>query len=149
MSMSNNIKDFIWWVIPGQLLGVRQPESPQEIEYLKSIGVGGVVTLLDDKDNHDLYNSQGMDFLWLPVKGGTPPTKDQVKSCYDFLMLTNSKKKALAIHCSNGRKRTGTILASMLMSDGMGAEEAIQLIQELNPEAKMSESQIEFLRLTD
>lgn len=146
MDEKSEIKDFVWWVVPDQLMGVRKPESAQEVDYLKSIGVGGIVSLLDDKDNLDLYQSQGMQYLWLPVKGGTPPTKEQVKGCYDFWMLINSNKKAVAIHCSNGRKRTGTMLASMLITDGMGAEEAIQHIQDLNSEAKMSDSQLQFLR---
>lgn len=41
------------------------------------LGVGGIITLLDDTENHDLYEEVGIDFLWLPVKGGSVPNLKQ------------------------------------------------------------------------
>lgn len=35
MSEENNIHNFVWWVIPNKLLGVRRPENEQEIAFLK------------------------------------------------------------------------------------------------------------------
>lgn len=140
-----DISELVWWVIPGKLLGVRKPENESEIAYLKSIGVGGVVTLLDDEENHKLYEVTDMDFLWTPMKGGTAPTGDQVKEVSVFISDINSKGKAVAIHCNNGRKRTGTMLAAQLIKQGMNGDQAIQRVQELNSEAQLNDLQKDFL----
>lgn len=139
------IHEFIWWVIPNKLLGVRKPTNQEEVEYLRSLNIKGIVTLLDDEENHELYLSSGMDFLWVPVKGGMPPTKDQVQATALFIEKMNDAGGAVAIHCNNGRKRTGAMLASQLVVKGENPEKAISRIVELNPEAKLSETQIQFL----
>lgn len=141
-----SINDFVWWVIPGKLLGVRKPENESEVTYLKSIGVGGVITLLDDEENHKLYEVTDMDFLWTPMKGGTAPEEEQVKEASEFISDINSKGKAVAIHCNNGRKRTGTMLAAQLVNQGMDGDQAIGKIQELNHEAQLNDLQKDFLR---
>ena len=146
MSPSSNIADFVWWVIPGKLLGVRKPDTEAEVSYLKSIGVGGIITLLDDEENHKLYEVTDTDFLWTPMKGGTAPDVEQVKEASEFISDINSKGKAVAIHCNNGRKRTGTMLAAQLVSQGMNGDQAISKIQELNQEAQLNDLQKDFLR---
>lgn len=146
MSQSNNIGDFVWWVIPEKLLGVRKPENETEVAFLKSKGVGGIITLLDDEENHKLYEVSDMDFLWIPMKGGTAPEVEQVKEASEFISDINSKGKAVAIHCNNGRKRTGTMLAAQLVSQGMDGDQAIGKIQELNHEAQLNDLQKDFLR---
>jgi protein-tyrosine phosphatase len=146
MSPSSNIADFVWWVIPGKLLGVRKPDTEAEVSYLKSIGVGGIITLLDDVENHKLYEVTDTDFLWTPMKGGTAPDVEQVKEASEFISDINSKGKAVAIHCNNGRKRTGTMLAAQLVSQGMNGDQAISKIQELNQEAQLNDLQKDFLR---
>lgn len=145
MEEKREISDFVWWVIPNKLLGVRKPENEVEVAYLKSIGVGGIVTLLDDEENHKLYVATDMDFLWTPMKGGTAPEVDQVIEASEFISDINSKGKAVAIHCNNGRKRTGTMLAAQLVRQGMDGDQAIYRIQELNHEAQLNDLQKDFL----
>lgn len=144
MEDKKDIADFVWWVIPSKLLGVRKPENESEVAYLKSIGVGGIITLLDDEENHKLYEVTYMDFLWTPMKGGTAPREEQVGEASAFISNINSKGKAVAIHCNNGRKRTGTMLAAQLIQNGLDADQAINKIKELNSEAKLNELQVDF-----
>lgn len=146
MEDKRDISDFVWWVIPGKLMGVRKPENEAEIAYLMSIGVGGVITLLDDEENHKLYEATNMDFLWTPMKGGTAPGVEQVREASEFISDINSMGKAVAIHCNNGRKRTGTMLAAQLVNQGLNGDQAIAKIQELNSEAQLNELQKDFLR---
>lgn len=146
MDEKKDISDFVWWVVPNKLLGVRKPENESEVAYLKSIGVGGVITLLDDEENHKLYEVTDMDFLWTPMKGGTAPEKEQVKEASEFISDINAKEKVVAIHCNNGRKRTGTMLAAQLVHQGMDGEQSIKKIQELNSEAQLNDLQKDFLR---
>lgn len=141
-----DIASFVWWVIPGKLLGVRKPQNEEEVAFLKSIGVGGVITLLDDEENQQLYKTTDMDFLWTPMKGGTAPEVDQIKQASDFISEINFKGQAVAIHCNNGRKRTGAMLGAQLVLGGLEGDQAISKIQELNSEAHLNDIQKDFLR---
>jgi len=87
-----------------------------------------------------------MDFLWTPMKGGTAPELEQVKEASDFIFDINSQGKSVAIHCNNGRKRTGTMLAALLVNQGMDGDQAIHHIQELNNESQLNDLQKDFLR---
>ncbi len=48
------IEENLWWVIPGQLAGMRKP-NPEEIADLRAAGVGAIVSVMDDPSNLDLY----------------------------------------------------------------------------------------------
>ena len=76
--MSDKINaEEMYWVIKDKLLGVRKPTSLEEVSQLKELGITGIISLLDDKENHELYKSTPIEFLWIPVKGGTAPIKQQ------------------------------------------------------------------------
>lgn len=108
------IENEVYWVVKNKLLGVRKPASEEEVLNLKRLGVPGIITLLDDKENHKLYRKQGIDFLWTPIKGGSVPSLDQVKEGLEFAKKVWGDSKVLAIHCSGGKKRTATMIASIL-----------------------------------
>lgn len=146
MEEKKHISDFVWWVIPEKLLGVRKPENAEEVQFLKSLNVGGIVTLLDDHENQELYKKTEMDFLWLPVKGGSAPTKEQAQAAVQFVDKLNSQGRVIAVHCNNGRKRNGALLASLLVLKGESPQEALDKIVTLNPEAKLSELQQDFIK---
>ncbi|HLW58184.1 MAG TPA: hypothetical protein VKY27_12390 [Bacteriovoracaceae bacterium] len=48
-----SIKDEVYWVIKDQILGVRKPSNQEEVKTLMKLGVGGIITLLDDTENRD------------------------------------------------------------------------------------------------
>lgn len=139
------IKENLWWVIPGKLAGVRKPTA-EELTELKSAGVGAIVSVMDDPTNVDLYQRSDIPHLWLPTKGGTAPSPEQIQELQDFVSSQNRLNHAVAVHCTSGRRRTGTMLAAYLILAGSSYDQAIQTIQNANPDAELREAQTTFLR---
>jgi protein-tyrosine phosphatase len=139
------IAENLWWVIPKKLAGVRKPEA-QEITELKSAGIGAIVSVMDDPSNLDLYQENGLPYLWSPTKGGTAPSPEQIQELQAFIQTQNDLGQAVAVHCTSGRRRTGTILAAYLIQTGLSYTEAMQTVLEANPDVELREAQIIFLK---
>lgn len=143
--MEQPISENLWWIIPGQLAGVRKP-TPEEIAELQAAGVGAIVSVMDDPGNLDLYQAIGMDHLWLPIQGGSVPTEEQIQKLQDFVNKQNQRGHGVAVHCTNGKRRTGTMLAAFLIGAGSTFEDAMQILQTAKPELDLRESQTDYLK---
>ncbi len=139
------ISENLWWVIPGKLAGVRKPIA-EELTELQTAGVHAIVSVMDDPSNLNLYQEANIPYLWLPIKGGATPSQEQLQDLQNFIDNQNNFGKGVAIHCTNGRRRTGTMLASYLICTGSSYNDAIQTIQRANPEIELRETQHNFLQ---
>ena len=135
----------LWWLIPGKLAGVRKPTA-QELAELQAAGIGAIVSVMDDTSNLDVYQQANMPHLWLPIQGGTPPSQEQIQILQGFVEDQNQIGNAIAIHCTNGRRRTATMLAAYLIKSGSSYDEAMQMIQSANSEIDLREAQTTFLK---
>ncbi|MHC5822320.1 MAG: phosphatase domain-containing putative toxin, partial [Nostoc sp.] len=104
------------------------------------------VSVIDDPSNLDLYQKANIPHLWLPIKGGTAPSLEQIQELQTFIVQQNRLGNGVAVHCTSGRRRTGTILACYLINAGSSYDDAIQVIQTANPEVELREAQTSFLR---
>lgn len=138
------IEENLWWVIPDKLAGVRKP-AIEEIAQLQKAGIGAVVSVMDDPSNLDLYQRVEIPYLWLPTKGGTAPSPEQIQELQNFVSTQNQLGHAVAVHCTSGRRRTGTMLAAYLIATGSSYDRAMQTIQAANPDAELREAQTKFL----
>jgi len=139
------INQNLWWVIPTKLAGVRKPIE-SEMNELKGMGIGGIVSVMDDPSNLDMYERIGFPYLWLPVKGGTAPSVDQIASLSQFIQQQNDLGLGVAAHCTSGRKRTGTFLAAYLIFTGKSYDQSLVIVQQANPEVELRDAQIIFLK---
>lgn len=139
------ISENLWWVIPSKLAGVRKPTA-DELNELQAVGIGAIVSVMDDPSNLDLYQQANIPHLWLPTKGGTAPSREQLQELQNFIDTQNHLGHAVAVHCTSGRRRTGTMLASYLICTGSSYDDAMQIIQDVNPDVKLREAQSTFLR---
>jgi atypical dual specificity phosphatase len=139
------IEQNLWWVIPGELAGVRQPQL-EELTALQSAEIGAIVSVLANRTNLDVYKSVGIPHLWLPVTGGMAPNREQVKEFQAFVSEQNSIGRGVAVHCTGGRHRTGTMLAAYLISIGSSYQSALQTILAANTEANLESIQKIFLQ---
>ncbi len=135
----------LWWVLPQQLAGVRKPE-PEELPALQGAGIGAIVSVMDDPSNLEAYAEAGLPYQWLPVTGGTAPTLAQLEQLQTFIDQQREAGRAIALHCSSGRRRTGTMLAAYLIRCGWAWEVALATIQQANPAVELRAAQVEFLR---
>lgn len=143
--MEQPIAENLWWVIPGKLAGVRKP-TPEEIAELQAAGVGAIVSVMDDPSNLDLYQQANLPYLWSPTKGGTAPSREQLQELQDFVDQQIQSGNAVAVHCTSGRRRTGTILASYLIKAGSSYDAAMQTILSANPDVALRDAQTDFLK---
>ncbi|MBW4659828.1 MAG: dual specificity protein phosphatase family protein [Drouetiella hepatica Uher 2000/2452] len=139
------ILETLWWVIPDKLAGVRKPTA-EELAELQAAGVGAIVSVLDDSSNLDLYQQIQIPYRWLPTKGGTPPSQKQVQELQNFVDSQNLLGHAVAVHCTNGKRRTGTLLAAYLIAGGLSYPDAMQMIHRANSDLDLRETQILFLQ---
>ena len=139
------ISENLWWVIPGQLAGVRKPTA-EELSTLQSVGIGAIVSVMDDASNLDLYEQANIPHLWLSTKGGTAPSHEQIQQLQTFVDSQNHCGHGVAIHCTSGRRRTGTMLASYLIQAGSSYDDAILTILDANPNVELREAQTAFLQ---
>lgn len=142
-STAQPITENLWWVIPKKLAGVRKPTA-EELPELQAAGIGAIVSVMDDPTNLDLYQQSNIPYLWLPMKGGTAPTLEQAQKLQEF--VDQSNQSAIAIHCTNGKRRTATMLAAYLISSGSSYDDAMQLIHTNNPDVELREAQTLFLQ---
>ncbi|OLP16338.1 protein phosphatase [Leptolyngbya sp. 'hensonii'] len=139
------IRENLWWVIPTQLAGVRKP-APEEIPDLQAAGIGAIVSVMDDPSNLDLYEQAGMPHLWLPTKGGTAPSLEQVQALQTFVDDQHRLGYGVVVHCTSGRRRTGTMLAAYLIQAGRSYEDSLQIILKANPQVELRSAQTAFLQ---
>ena len=139
------IVENLWWVIPGKLAGVRKP-TVDELRELRISGIGAIVSVLDDRSNLDLYEQVDIPFHWLPIQGGKPPSPDQIQELASFIDDQHRQGLAVAVHCTNGIRRTGTLLAAHLIYVASSYDSAIGAIHLANPEVELRDTQIDFLR---
>ena len=135
----------LWWVVPQQLAGVRKP-TLAELTDLQAEGVRALVSLLSDSSNLDLYTQQKIPHIWVPIIGGTAPSLEQLQQIKTFVDTQHRLGTAVAIHCSSGRRRTGTVLAALLIVQGASYDNALATVLNANPEIELREPQITFLK---
>lgn len=134
-----------WWVIPQRLAGSQKPTAA-ELSILREKGLSAIVSLLSDDSNLDLYKQHNIPHIWVPIQGGTAPSLDQLHQVKSFVNTQNALSHAVVIHCSSGRRRTGTMLAALLIQQGTSYEKALNTILSANPEVVLREAQINFLK---
>jgi atypical dual specificity phosphatase len=139
------IQENLWWVIPGRLAGVRKPTA-DELSELTAAGIGAIVSVMDDPANLDFYEQAGIPYRWLPTKGGTAPSQEQIRELQQFVDEQTRLGHAIAVHCTSGNRRTGTMLAAYLIHSGSSYVDAMAVIQTANPKAELREAQTTFLR---
>jgi atypical dual specificity phosphatase len=139
------ILENLWWVIPDKLAGVRKP-AEEEISELREKGIGAIVSVMDDPSNIDTYKKIGLPHLWSPIKGGTAPSREQIQELQAFIERQNDLGKAVAVHCTSGRRRTGTILAAYLIQKNFSYAKAMQMVSSSNPDVELREAQMAFLK---
>ena len=115
------------WVEVGQLAGCAQPNSERELLALHAVGIRQLVTLSPERPPHQtVTDMKELEHTTVPVEEFCGPTVQQLGQ----VCLLASAGPALALHCRQGRGRTGTALAVVLMHrQSLTAAEAVARVR--------------------
>jgi atypical dual specificity phosphatase len=138
------IVENLWWVIPGKLAGVRKPTAA-ELSDLMMAGIGAIISVINDRSNLDLYQQANIPYLWLPIDIDSSPSQEQIQELADFVDRHHRQGVGIAVHCTGGLHRTGTMLAAYLIWNGSSYDDAMQTIETANSQAVLAEPQSSFL----
>ncbi|HAC66110.1 MAG TPA: protein phosphatase, partial [Cyanothece sp. UBA12306] len=111
MNKSTLYPSYVWWVIPEKLAGMPRP-SLEDLPQLYQAGLRGIVSVIDEPSLIMEYQKEQFSALSLPIVEDLPPTLPQVEEFIKFAETIMSDNQAVAVHCTGGNHRTGTLLAS-------------------------------------
>jgi atypical dual specificity phosphatase len=112
------------WLLPG-VAGSAQPHGAEGIVALRKAGVRRVISLTPEPLASELVAGSGLEVLYLPVADFTPPTQAQLREAVAAIEDATREGHPIAVHCTAGWGRTGTVLAAFLVAGGADAEAAI------------------------
>ncbi|MBW3013615.1 dual specificity protein phosphatase family protein [Candidatus Woesearchaeota archaeon] len=114
------------WQIPDQLAGMGFPFE-WDGDVLKERKIGAIVTLTEHPIRYDW--AKKFKILHLPTPDSVyGPTIHDTDRAIAFIDENLGQGEAVAVHCQAGKHRTGHILASYLVSQGMEPERALEEI---------------------
>jgi atypical dual specificity phosphatase len=135
-------RDFTWIEKP-LLAAMAQPDEPDQLEWLRRQGLEIILTLSEDPLRRDWLEDAGLLSVHVPVVDMEAPTPAQLDRCLSTIRKANERSMGVAVHCTAGKGRTGTVLACYFVTRGLDARLAIARVRELRPGSVETDEQAE------
>ena len=121
----------LYTVDGGRVAGLPGP-AYMEWDYarLRKMGFSVVVSLECERLNTFEIEDAGFEHRKICIQDFFAPTFDQIDEFVAFVDAKRAEGKKVLVHCYAGRGRTGTMLAALLIHQGMLADAAIREIRE-------------------
>jgi hypothetical protein len=133
----------VFWLIPGKLAGRTGPNvDPWDPAELKQNGIEAVLSVnggvLVDAG---ALESCGIRYACIPFSWNAPPIPGDIEIClkalpraFAFVQGNIEAGKAVMVHCTSGKDRTGLLMSYYLMrTRGMTVDEAILEVRRVRP----------------
>lgn len=138
---------FFSWVEKPYLAAMAKPRSEEELRWLREHEIDVIVSLTEEPPHRHLVNQVGLMQVHIPIMDFTAPSQADLKSAVEAIRKAKEAGMAAAVHCAAGMGRTGTILASWFVAQGMNSSEAIKHVRKLRPGSVETEEQEEAVHL--
>jgi protein-tyrosine phosphatase len=115
-----------------------------EIGSWRKSGLDIVVSLLEKDEaaqfelvhEGDIAESKGVRFVSFPIPDrGVPASTREALSLFSAIAAALEEGKNVAVHCRQGIGRSGLIAAGVLLTTGMGADKALEVVSTARGEA--------------
>ncbi len=145
-----------YWVTPN-VAGGSIPEDEDDYRDLQRLGIKVIISLAEDWEYEyytgmtldyvsELVKALGMKLVRKPVPDGHAPDVEELARLAESILVYEQRGEKVLVHCVGGIGRTPTVLAAFLMlSRGLDLYDALRVIQRVNPEISLTESQFEAL----
>ena len=118
------------WVDKPRLAALALPDA-DDLLWLRRNGIDMVISLTEDPLPRRYVNEAGMMAIHIPVADLEAPTGEQLQLAVDTIARAGQSGMAVAVHCTAGKGRTGTILAAYFVDQGLSADAAIKRVRNL------------------
>lgn len=140
------------WMRPGVYGGTPQPgmftPMRDDLDALARLRVTHLVTLTESPihvQEMACFDAAGITPIFFPIEDMMAPEPDACAALCAHLDAAVQRGATVAFHCKAGLGRTGTMLAAMLIFEGLGAEDAIAQVRHAEPRWIQSTHQEHFL----
>lgn len=125
--------DAFSWIERPLLAAMARPDDAAQCAWLRAQNIQLIISLTENSPPRSWINEAGLMSIHLPVMDMTAPTQEQIDQCVATIAKANAKGLGVALHCTAGLGRTGTMLACYFVHQGMSANDAVARVRRLRP----------------
>jgi atypical dual specificity phosphatase len=127
------------WIEEGRLAACRGPRTGRDLSFLVGEGIRAIVRLAYESETGmtaAMIAAAGLRDWYDPVVDYTAPSQDILIRTTEFIGECFANGQPVAVSCNAGYGRTGTVLACVLVKNGMSADQAVETLISRRPVAK-------------
>ena len=135
----------VFWLLPGRLAGRPGPDrEPWDLDALRAMGIDAVLSVNDGKGcERAELEALGLEYHCAPLPPNEPPQAGDEEICraalpaaYDFVRAQHEAGRAVLVHCSAGKDRTGLFMSYFLIREyGLDIDTAFARVRAIRPPA--------------